>query len=257
MVRGQIIESSLHPITMTAISTLNRQAVERIVREVVAQQFTFPGAAAGNGTNGSTDGKVGPNLVVSVSARHVHLTDQDVEKLFGPGHVLTPAKSLYQDGFYAAEETVMVVGPRRRMLPNVRILGPTRPQSQVELAFTDGISLGIDLPVRASGNIQGTPGCVLVGPAGVVELGAGVIRAERHVHMSQRHADHYGVKNGDRMNLRIESTCSMLLEDLLVRADETSKLEVHLDTDEGNAADLDHATQVALEKQDACACQSH
>ena len=92
-----------------------------------------------------------PNLVVSVSARHVHLTDEDVETLFGAGHKLTVAKDLYQDGFFAAEETVMVVGPRRRMLPTVRILGPTRPESQVELAFTDGISLGIDLPVRPSG----------------------------------------------------------------------------------------------------------
>ena len=104
-------------------------------------------------------------------------------------------KDLYQDGFYAAEETVMVVGPRRRMLPTVRILGPTRPESQVELAFTDGISLGIDLPVRASGNIDGTPGCVLVGPKGVVELKQGVIRAERHVHMGPADAEFYGVKD--------------------------------------------------------------
>ena len=155
-------------------------------------------------------------------------------------------KPLYQDGFYAAEETVMVVGPRRRMLPSVRILGPTRPYSQVELAFTDGISLGIDLPVRASGKIEGTPGCVLVGPKGVVELKQGVIRAERHVHMNMQHAKYYGVKNGDRMKLRIESSCTIVLEDLLVRADDVSKLEVHLDTDEGNAADLDHAKRVEL-----------
>jgi propanediol utilization protein len=143
----------------------------------------------------------------------------------------------------------MVVGPRRRMLPSVRVLGPTRPQSQVELAFTDAISLGLDLPVRASGKIAGTPGCVLVGPAGVVELKEGVIRAERHVHMNLDHAAYYGVKNGDRMSLRIKSSCSLILEDLLVRADATSKLEVHLDTDEGNAADLDHATKVELLKQ--------
>lgn len=226
---------------MTA--TLDRNTVERIVRRVVTSQFDRGVAPAA------------PELVVSVSARHVHLTDAHVEQLFGPGHVLTPAKWLYQDGFYAAEETVMVVGPRRRMLPNVRILGPTRPHSQVELAFTDGISLGIDLPVRASGNIAGTPGCVLVGPQGVVELAEGVIRAERHVHMNFRDATHYGVKNGDRMNLRIHSTCTTLLEDLLVRADQTSKLEVHLDTDEANAADVDHATRMELLKQKKCKCQ--
>ncbi|HXT59547.1 MAG TPA: PduL/EutD family phosphate acyltransferase [Pirellulales bacterium] len=158
-------------------------------------------------------------------------------------------KDLYQDGFFAAEETVMVVGPKKRMLPSVRVLGPTRPFSQVELAFTDGISLGIDLPVRPSGKIEGTPGCVLVGPKGVVELKQGVIRAERHVHMSHEHAKHYGVKNGDRMSLRIDSSCSLVLRDLLVRADATSKLEVHLDTDEGNAADLDHAGKIELLKQ--------
>src|SRR5262249_26973198 len=163
------------------------------------------------------------------------------------GHTLTVMKPLYQDGFYAAEETVMIVGPKRRMLPAVRVLGPTRPQSQVELAFTDAISLGIDCPVRASGKIAGSAGCVLVGP-GVVELSEGVIRAERHVHMNNQHAAYYGVKNGDRMSLRIESTCSLVLEDLLVRADDTSKLEVHLDTDEGNAADLDHATKIELYK---------
>jgi putative phosphotransacetylase len=223
---------------MSMASTLDRAAVERIVREIVYKQ----------------SGQVAPKptareLVVSVSARHCHLSDEQVEILFGPGAKLTPEKNLYQDGFFAAAETVMVVGPRKRMLPTVRILGPTRPFGQVELAFTDGISLGIDLPVRASGNVKGTPGCVLVGPKGVVELKEGVIRAERHVHMNFDDAARYGVKNGDRMNLRIQSSCGVVLENLLVRADATSKLEVHIDTDEGNAADLDHATKVELIKQ--------
>lgn len=223
---------------MSIASPLDRAAVERIVREIVYKQS---GQAAPKPT--------ARELVVSVSARHCHLSDEQVEILFGPGAKLTPEKNLYQDGFFAAAETVMVVGPRKRMLPTVRILGPTRPFGQVELAFTDGISLGIDLPVRASGNVKGTPGCVLVGPKGVVELKEGVIRAERHVHMNFDDAARYGVKNGDRMNLRIQSSCGILLENLLVRADATSKLEVHIDTDEGNAADLDHATKVELIKQ--------
>lgn len=222
-------------LTAAQLPTLDRTTIERIVREIVLGRSHAPPDT--------------PKLVVSISARHVHLTDEHVETLFGPGRKLTPQKPLYQDGFYAAEETVMVVGPRRRMLPSVRVLGPTRPASQVELAFTDGISLGIDLPVRASGKISGTPGCVLVGPNGVVELKEGVIRAERHVHMSNAQAAFYGVKNGDRMSLRIHSSCAVVFEDLLVRADETSKLEVHIDTDEGNAADLDHATKVELIKQ--------
>jgi propanediol utilization protein len=125
------------------------------------------------------------------------------------------------------------------------------------LAFTDAISLGIDAPVRHSGHIKGTPGCVLVGPKGVVELQEGVIRAARHVHMNNRDADFYGVKNGDLMKLRIQSPqCAVVFEDLLVRADATSKLEVHIDTDEGNACFLDSATKVELFKQDAgCKCK--
>ena len=214
---------------------IDRGTIERIVREIVLGPSSAP-----PGT---------PKLVVSISARHLHLTDEHVEVLLGPGRKLTPQKPLFQDGFCAAEETVMVVGPRRRMLPSVRVLGPTRSHSQVELAFTDGISLGIDLPVRPSGKIAGTPGCVLVGPSGVVELKEGVIRAERHVHMNLQHAEFYGVKNGDRMRLRIHSSCGLVFDDLLVRADAHSKLEVHIDTDEGNAADLDHAAKVELLKQ--------
>lgn len=220
---------------MSMAPPIDRSQVEKIVREIVVQLL------------GGPKGK--PELVVSISARHCHLSQEDVETLFGKGHQLTPMKPLYQDGFYAAEETVMLVGPRRRMLPSVRVLGPTRSRSQVELAFTDAISLGIDAPVRPSGKIDGTPGCVLVGPAGVVDLKQGVIRAERHVHMNVRDAEYYGVKDGDRMSLRIESGfCTTVYEGLLVRADETSKLEVHLDTDEGNAADIDHAVRVELFK---------
>jgi putative phosphotransacetylase len=225
---------------ISAPASLDRAAIERIVRELVL---------ASQGGAVAPAAPVAPKLVVSISARHCHLTDEHVEKLFGPGHTLTPMKDLYQDGFYAAEETVMVVGPKRKMLPTVRVLGPTRKASQVELAFTDGISLGIDLPVRASGQITGTPGCVLVGPAGAVELGEGVIRAERHVHMNFATAQRYGVKNGDRMSLVINGACSTVFRDLLVRADATSKLEVHIDTDEGNAADLDHAASVELVRQ--------
>jgi propanediol utilization protein len=222
---------------MITSAVLDRKRVERIVREVVLEALAPQAGTRKRGV---------PELVVSISARHLHLTDEHVETLFGPGHKLTVMKPLYQDGFYAAEETVMVVGPKRRMLPSVRVLGPTRPYSQVELAFTDAISLGIAAPVRASGDIKGSAACVLVGPRGVVELSEGVIRAERHVHMNLEHAAYYGVANGERMSLRIQGTCSLVLENLLVRADATSKLEVHLDTDEGNAADLDHATAIDL-----------
>ena len=132
------------------MAQLDRTIIENIVRQIVLTQSG--GATAGTPTRSASEGEAyKPNLVCSISARHCHLTDQHVEVLFGPGAKLIPEKPLYQDGFYAAEQTVMVVGPRRRMLPTVRVLGPTRPASQVELAFTDSISLGIDVPVRHSG----------------------------------------------------------------------------------------------------------
>jgi propanediol utilization protein len=217
-----------------AAPPIDRSFVERIVREIVLAQVSGP------------PGK--PNLVISVSARHVHLTDEHVVTLFGPGRKLTVMKDLYQDGYYAAEETVMIVGPKRRMLPTVRVFGPTRGESQVELAFTDSISLGLDIPLRPSGNIEGTPGCVMVGPKGVVELKKGVIRAERHVHMGPSDAQYYGVKDNDLMSLRVYSSCPAVFENLLVRVGKKIKLEVHIDTDEGNACDIDHATKVELFK---------
>jgi putative phosphotransacetylase len=238
---------------MSTAAQLDRSIVESIVRQIVLAQT---GAAKPSSAPPPTE-STKPNLVVSISARHCHLTDEHVEILFGPGAKLIPEKPLYQDGFYAAEQTVMVVGPRRRMLPTVRVLGPTRSASQVELAYTDAISLGIDVPVRHSGNIKGTPGCVLVGPKGVVELQEGVIRAARHVHMNTKDTEFYGVKNGDFMKLRVESPQNtVVFEDLLVRADGTSKLEVHIDTDEGNACYLDGATKVELLKQGGdCKCK--
>ena len=226
-------------------ATLDRTQVESLVRQVVQRISAQPSPSNSL-----------PDLRVSISARHVHLTDAHVEQLFGPGHKLTPGKDLYQDGFYAAKETVMIVGPRKRMLPEVRVLGPTRPHSQVELARTDAISLGIDAPVRHSGDIANTPGCVLVGPAGAVELNEGVIRAARHVHMSHDEAAYYGVKNGDFMTLKVTShQCSIAFDDLLVRADPNAKLEVHIDTDEGNACNLDSATEVTLKPQGNCKCE--
>src|SRR5262249_53136724 len=139
-------------------------------------------------------------------------------------------------------------GPRHRMIPNLRILGPCRDHSQVELAFTDAISLGLDVPVRKSGDHRDSPGCYLLGPAGMIQPEPGVIRHERHVHMGPSHAEHDGVRGGDRLHLRVKSSWSMVLEDLLCRLSPASKLEVHLDTDEGNACDSPHATKVELFK---------
>jgi propanediol utilization protein len=217
-------------------ATLERTEVERLVREALARRISAP----------ARNGKQEPRLVVNISARHCHVTQEDLERLFGKGRQLTPYRQLYQDGFFAAEEAVTIIGPRQRMIPNLRILGPCRDHSQVELAFTDAISLGLDAPVRKSGDHRDSPGCYLLGPAGMIELTRGVIRHERHVHMGPSDAAYYGVQDGERLNLRIKSTCSAVLEDLLCRVAPSSKLEVHIDTDEGNAVDLPHAKSVEL-----------
>jgi putative phosphotransacetylase len=220
-----------------------RNQVEALVRSILHARAPHPGS---NGKPARVPGR--PDLVVNISARHCHLTEADVAVLFGAGHQLTPMRRLYQDTDFAAEESVAVVGPRQRMIPGVRILGPCRKFSQVELAFTDAISLGIDVPVRLSGDIEGTPGCVLIGPKGHLVLAQGVIRAERHVHMGPADAGYYGVKHLDRMNMRVEGPCPTTLEGLLVRTHPDWKLEVHIDTDEANCCDLPHATQVSLAK---------
>lgn len=218
-------------------ATIDRGLVERLVREALG------GRAGANG-----NGRSGPRLVVNVSARHCHVTQEDLERLFGKGHRLTPMKALYQDGFFAAEETVTLIGPRHRMITGLRILGPCRDHSQVELAFTDAVTLGLEVPVRKSGDHRDSPGAYLMGPAGMIKLERGVIRHERHVHMGPADGASYGVKDGDRMNLRVKGDCGAVLEGLLVRLAPGIKLEVHLDTDEGNAVNLAKATGAELFK---------
>ncbi len=190
-----------------------------------------------------------PNpLLVNVSARHCHLTPQAVETLFGKGRALTPMKWLYQKDQYAATESVTLIGPRSRVISNLRILGPCRDLNQVELAFTDAISLGFEIPVRNSGNIKDTPGCMLMGPAGFLELPVGVIRAAPHVHMHPDDAAFYRVKNGDTMKLRVGGACGVTFDRMFVRVSPDFKLEVHIDTDEANACGLGPDTPCELIK---------
>jgi propanediol utilization protein len=222
-------------------ATLDRATVERLVREALG----VSGRAAGVSLPGAP---AKPKLVVNVSARHAHVTQEDLERLFGKGHKLTPMKALYQDGFFAAQETLTMIGPRQRTITGLRILGPCRDHSQVELAFTDSIFLGLDIPVRKSGDIKGSPGCYLMGPKGMIELPYGVIRHERHVHMGPADCAFYGVKDGGRVNLRVKSDCGAVLEGLLVRQGPGIKLEVHIDTDEGNAVNYPKATGFELFK---------
>ncbi len=207
----------------------DRAVIEHFVRQAVYRHLgrEAPAAAAA------------PNpLVVNVSARHCHLTQEGVDTLFGKGHQLQVHKWLYQEGHFAAKETVTLIGPRSRVISNLRILGPCRDINQVELAYTDAIALGFDVPLRLSGDIDNTPGCMLMGPAGFLDMPQGVIRAQRHVHMHPDDARYYGVKDKTMMKLRVGGPCGVTFENLLVRMDEKVKLEIHIDTDEGNACNL-------------------
>lgn len=219
-----------------------RQQLERVVRQVVRQRF----AARLEAGEPQLSAAYTPNLVINISARHLHISREHLEKLFGPGAELTVYRWLYQPGEFAAEQRVTVVGPRRRAIENVRILGPVRKATQVEVSLTDAVALGIDAPVRPSGQIGGTPGCIVLGPEGVVELEQGVIRAERHVHMSPADAEVYGFSDGQYVKLHVDSDCATTLENIKCRVNPKFLLEVHLDTDEGNACDLPNARAVWL-----------
>jgi propanediol utilization protein len=227
-----------------------REQLERVVRQVVREQFAArPADGAGGQVAGGEQRLASaytPNVVVNISARHVHITQGDLEKLFGAGTQLTVYRWLYQPGEFAAEQTVTVIGPRRRAIENVRILGPVRSATQVEVSSTDAVALGVDAPTRPSGKIEGSAGCILLGPKGIIELPKGVIRAERHVHMSPLDASVYGFADGQRVKLRVTSSSVTTFENLLCRVDPKFLLEVHLDTDEGNACDLVNATAVEL-----------
>ena len=224
---------------------LDRSHVQRVVRQVLRDQLV---SKLGQQYEPHSHND-GPNpLLVNVSARHVHVTIEHLEVLFGAGAKLTKFKDLYQAGEFASEQVVNVIGPRNRMIPGVRILGPCRDYTQVELSYTDGIFLGVSLPLRISGNHENTPGCIIIGTQGVLHLHQGVIRAERHVHMNPDDLAHYRVADGDYMCLRIEGPCGVTFDRLRVREHPRVKLEVHIDTDEGNACDLSSATRMELIK---------
>jgi putative phosphotransacetylase len=219
--------------------TIDRADVERVVRQVVLRHLR-PEAVAH--TTASP-------LVVNVSARHMHVCRADLDRLFGPGHELTPLRPLHQHGHFAAEETVSIVGPKHRLISNLRILGPLRSASQIELAFSDAVALGLgDVPLRLSGEIAGSAGGYVLGPAGLVEMKEGIIRAAMHVHMGPADAERYGVRHKDMMRLRVGGPAGVVFERVLVRVDPSFRLEVHMDTDEANACGLHLTKDVELLK---------
>ncbi len=175
-------------------------------------------------------------VLVETSARHVHLSQKDLETLFGEGYQLTNKKDLSQPGQFACTERVDVVGAKKT-LAGVTILGPVRPDTQVELSLTDARSIGVDAPVRESGDIAGSGACKLVGPKGEVELAQGVIAAKRHIHMTPADAEEFGLKDKDVVRVKIDSDGrALVFGDVVVRVSGKYALAMHIDTDESNAA---------------------
>ncbi|MBO8168103.1 MAG: phosphate propanoyltransferase [Thermoanaerobacteraceae bacterium] len=184
-------------------------------------------------------------IPVGVSNRHIHLMQEDLEMLFGEGYELTNIKDLGQPGEFAAKEVLTVVGPRG-VIEGVRILGPPRKVTQVEISMTDAYRLGLRPPVRDSGNIKGTPGIAVVGPKGVVALEEGVILAARHIHMHPDDAAKIGVKDKDRVRVHVPGERAQVMENVLVRVSPKYRLEMHVDTDEANAALLKNGDTVKI-----------
>ncbi|MTD26997.1 phosphate propanoyltransferase [Erwinia sorbitola] len=186
-----------------------------------------------------------PAIPVGVSNRHVHLSQPDVETLFGEGYSLTELKPLRQPGQFAARECVTVVGPKGS-LTSVRVLGPTRPVSQLEISRSDCFTLGVKAPVRESGHLDNSGGALLIGPAGHVELHSQVICAWRHIHMSPQDARQLNVVNGQKVSVRSNGERQLTFDEVVVRVREDFVLEFHIDTEEANAAGLKNGAQVTL-----------
>ncbi|MCB9524540.1 MAG: acetate/propionate family kinase [Myxococcales bacterium] len=217
------ISPSRSRVKVLVVATDEAHAIADAAARLVGEQHK-PGDAGG--------------IPIAVSARHIHLTQEAVEILFGEGHELTPVKNLSQPGQYACAETLDVIGPKRR-LDGVRVLGPTRPKCQVEISRTDEFHLGLDAPVRQSGHVQNSPGVTLQGPAGSLTLEEGVICAWRHIHMTPADAERFGVKDKDLVSVAVDTEGrDLVFGDVMVRVSPKYALEMHIDTDEANAAEI-------------------
>jgi putative phosphotransacetylase len=191
------------------------------------------------------ENNMGYKVPVGISNKHVHLSEQDLVALFGAGYKLTPHKELVQPGQYAAHEQVDLVGPKGSF-KNIRIIGPTRPQTQVEISQTDARALGIDAPVRESGKLDGTPGIKLTGPKGEVEVGEGTIISLRHIHLSPAQAKEAGLADKDLVDVETYGKRPVVFKDVLIRSGDAHFREFHIDTDEANAGGLANGNEVEI-----------
>jgi acetate kinase len=225
------ISSPRSRTAILVVQTDEEHAIAQSVVKLVREQDRLPGAMI---------------IPIAISARHIHLTQEAVEALFGAGHQLTHYRDISQPGQYACAEKVNVIGPRRT-IKGVRILGPTRPACQVEISRTDEFTLGIDAPIRNSGDVARSPGITLEGPAGLLHLKEGVICARRHIHMTPEDAVQFRVKDRDVVEVGVDSPGrDLTFGDVLVRVSSKYKLEMHIDTDEANAAEIRPGVQGVL-----------
>ena len=217
--------------------SMNAAEIEALVKSVISEL-----------NNGKAAPKQDDGVPVGISNRHIHLSRKDVETLFGEGYKLTLLKDLSQPGQFACKETVTIIGPSLRPIENVRVLGPERKASQVEISKTDSYVLKVKPPVRESGKIEGSAPITVIGPKGVVTLKEGCIIANRHIHMAPEDGIFYGVKDGDYVTVDAEGTRRTRFFDVQVRVSEAFRLEMHLDTDDANAVGLSNGSKVKIVK---------
>lgn len=213
------------------MSEINRGAVQRAVQLAMSESVF------------KKTGKI--YVPVASSNRHIHLTAEDVQRLFGAGYTLQVQKELSQPGQYACKEVVTIAGPKGK-LEKVRVLGPVRSKTQIEISMTDSFKLGVKGVVRMSGDVEGTPGIRIIGPAGTIDAPQGTIVAARHLHLSQEQADLFGLRNGQEVSLRAEGERGLVFEHVVVRCGKGHDMEVHLDTDEANAAAMKCGTMMEV-----------
>ncbi|RHZ93652.1 phosphate propanoyltransferase [Cereibacter sphaeroides] len=217
--------------------------IDRIVAELLAQ-----GRDAAAGRSPLTAATSDPALVpVGVSNRHIHLSRPDMDALFGPGSTLTRMKAMKQPGQYAAAETVILRGPKGE-IGKVRVLGPLRKDTQIEISVADGFVLGVKPPMRMSGRLEGSPGITVVGPQGVVTVDSGVIVAMRHIHMSAEDAVRLGLRNGDSVHVEVDGPRGGVMRNVSIRSDAVSATEMHIDVEEANAFGLKNDAVVRVVK---------
>jgi putative phosphotransacetylase len=208
-----------------------------MVKKVISEMKDTPSMSTGN------------EVPIGVSNRHIHLSHADVETLFGSGYTLTPMKELSQPGQYACKETLTIIGPSLRPIENVRVLGPERSRSQVEISCTDSYTLKVKPPVRESGNISGSAPITIVGPRGVVTLKEGCIIANRHIHMSPSDSERFGLSDGDTVTVEASGTRRTRFYDVQIRVHKDFRLEMHIDTDDANAVGLGNGATVTIVKE--------